>query len=238
MNNFVNPLYLFDNNLTSCKTIVTKTGTSVINKKAYNWLQLRETIFHPKGGGQLNDSGTIQGTPIAYVHKEIIDKSRFDQFEIFHCFASDSKINFSEGEEVDLIIDGSLRQLYSRMHTAGHLIASVTQTIFPFLSPFHGNHDPEDGYVKFKILPQNILDTEIIKNAIQTELGYQISSNLDVAIINLPSGLREVKIGNNSMPCGGTHVDCLKQIGVIEIKSISINNKEQTITIKYVVKEE
>jgi Ser-tRNA(Ala) deacylase AlaX len=65
----VNPLYMEQSSLLRHRAIVTKVGTSEINKKKHQWIQLNETIFHPKGGGQPCDEGTINDIKVAYVHK-------------------------------------------------------------------------------------------------------------------------------------------------------------------------
>lgn len=229
----VNPIYMQKQELFHMKAIVTETGTSEFNKKRYNWLQTDETIFHPKGGGQLSDAGTINGLPVDYVHKETPDKNRIDQFEILHCFSEDSPFNFKEGDEVELIIDAALRQLYSRMHSAGHLLADTIQEIFTIFVPYHGNHDPENGYVKFKVPSETSVNKEEIIEKALPILNRKISEDLPVKITTIPTGLRAILIGKSVMPCGGTHVKCLREIGNIIIKDISHNKKENTLTIKY-----
>lgn len=47
----VNPLYMEQSDLLKHKAVVTKIGAGEINKKKYRWIQLNETIFHPKRGG-------------------------------------------------------------------------------------------------------------------------------------------------------------------------------------------
>jgi alanyl-tRNA synthetase len=233
----VKPLYMEQASLFTCKAIIKKIGSSEINKKKFQWIQLDQTIFHPKGGGQLHDEGTIGGVQVSFVHKDIFDKSRLDQFEILHCFDENQALSFKEGDEVELIVDASKRMLYSKMHTAGHLLAETTNSIFPDLEGYHGNHDPKDGYVKFKMLkPEISHDKQDIINKVQPCLDARIEQGCRVSVLQLESGLRAIQIGSSSpMPCGGTHIENLKEIGAVEVTDLSINKKDAVITIKYKV---
>lgn len=60
----VRALYMENQSLFRHRAIVTKVGAGTLNKKAYKWVELNETIFHPKGGGQLSDEGTINGIKV------------------------------------------------------------------------------------------------------------------------------------------------------------------------------
>lgn len=227
------PLYMDRQDLLKHKAIVTKIGMGEINKRRYKWVQLNETIFHPRGGGQPSDEGTINGIKVIYVHKMSFDKNRFDQFEILHCFDETAELKFQEGDKVELNVDESKRTLYSKMHTAGHVLAETVKEIFPELEGFHGNHDPKDGYVKFKMLKEMSYGKEEIIHKVQPKLQSNLNQNLLVSVTKLPSGMRAIQIGKNAMPCGGTHVHSLKEIGQAEITDVSMNKKEKTITIKY-----
>lgn len=216
------------------KAVITKVGKHEINKKLYRWIQLSETIFHPKGGGQPADEGIINGVKVAYVHKDFVDKARLDQFEILHCFEQDQPFNFKVGDEVELLIDAATRQLHSRLHTAGHVLAEAVNKSFPELEGYQGNHYPNNSYVKFKIRsPLQTEDKATIKQKAEAEFnnwidqGIQVYDKLDL------SGLRSVKVFQTWSPCGGTHVKSLKEIGHMEIADFSINKKEGTVTIKY-----
>lgn len=208
-------------------------GTSEINKKNYKWVQLNETIFHPKGGGQLSDEGTISGVQVAYVHKVPLNKNDINQFEILHCFNGQETLPFKEGNRVELLINPSMRILYSQMHTAGHVLAGVVNEIFPSLEGHHGNHDPKDGYVKFKMLSEISSSKEEILQKTQAALHSKLDTDLPVLITSLPSGMRAIQIGAQIMGCGGTHVHHLKELPLVEITDVSINKKENTVTIKY-----
>lgn len=214
--------------------VITKVGAGEINKKNYKWVQLNETIFHPKGGGQPSDEGMINGVKVAYVYKEFFDKNHLDKFEIYHCFEVDQLFNFKVGDEVELLIDTSIRLLHSRLHTAGHVLAEAVNMCFPELEGYQGNHYPSNSYVKFKILaPMSVENKEDIKQKVQEKFNYWIGQNIEVADLLEPSGIRIVKVFENWSPCGGTHVKSLKEIGPMEISDLSINKKEGTVTIKY-----
>jgi alanyl-tRNA synthetase len=215
-------------------SVITKVGAGEINKKTYHWVQLAETIFHPKGGGQPSDEGTIGGVKVAYVHKDFLDKNQLDKFEIYHCFEKDQPFNFKIGDQVELLVDSSVRLLHSRLHTAGHVLAESVNTCFPELEGYQGNHYPNNSYVKFKIHASlSTKSKEEIKQKAEAEFSSWIDQNLEVAGILEPSGIRTVKVYKNWSPCGGTHVKSLKEIGRMKISDVSINKKEGIVTIKY-----
>jgi len=229
----VRALYMEDSR-SKLTSVITKVGLSEINMKCYKWLQLDKTIFHPKGGGQLADEGTIGGIKVAYVHKEFFDKKHLDKFEIYHCFEADQPFNFVVGDEVELLVDASTRLLHSRLHTAGHVLAEAVNKCFPELEGHQGNHYLNNSYVKFKIrAPMPVESKEHIKQKTEAVFNSWIDQNLEVADLLEPSGIRIVKVFENWSPCGGTHVKNLKEIGRMKISDLSINKKEGTVTIKY-----
>lgn len=214
--------------------VITKISVGEINKKNYKWMQLNETIFHPKGGGQPSDEGMINGVRIACVHKELLDKNHLDKFEIYHCFEAGQSLNFKVGDEVELLVDESIRLLHSRLHTAGHVLAEAVNKCFPELEGFQGNHYPNNSYVKFKIRdPMSVESKENIKKKAEAQFNSWIDQNLEVAYLLESSGIRLVKVFESWSPCGGTHVKSLKEIGQMGISDLSINKKEGTLTIKY-----
>ena len=227
----VHALYMEDARLKHI-SMITKVGAGEFNKKTYHWVQLAETIFHPKGGGQPSDEGTIGGAKVAYVHKEFSDKNQLDKFEIYHCFEKDQ--HFQVGDQVELLVNSSVRLLHSRLHTAGHVLAESVNKCFPEFEGYQGNHYPNNSYVKFKIhAPLSTESKEEIKQKAEAEFSSWIDQNLEVAGILEPSGIRTVKVYKNWSPCGGTHVKSLKDIGRMEISDVSINKKECIVTIKY-----
>lgn len=212
--------------------VISRVGSGVFNKKTYNWVQLDETIFHPKGGGQPSDEGMIGGIKVAFVHKNFYDKNHLDKFEIFHCFEMDQPFNFNVGDEVELKVNAPIRLLHSRLHTAGHVLAEAVNMHFPELEGYQGNHYPNNCYVKFK-MPADMMVEDSIKQRVEAEINSWIDQNLEVDVVLEPSGVRKVKVYKNWSPCGGTHVKSLKEVIRMEITEISKNKKEGVVTIKY-----
>ena len=227
------PLYMQDPTLFTCEPTITKVGYSEINKKKYRWIQLDATVFHPKGGGQPSDTGKIGGIDVLYVHKELLDKNRLDLFEIYHCFDEKEELSFKEGDVVTLSIDETKRRLHSRMHTAGHLLAEVIKELFPQLDPYHGNHDPDNGYVKFKMLSAFSHEKEEVIRTASMEVQTWIQENHLVSIVPLENGVRGIQIRDRVMACGGTHVLSLGEIEKMSLTDLLINNKENSVTVKY-----
>lgn len=221
-------LYMENPSLLSLEATVTEVSHGFINDKNYWCIKLDQTIFHPKGGGQLADHGTIDSIPVSYVHKELPDKNRLDQFSVLHCF--EEKPSFQKGDLVHLQVDEKTRLLHARLHTAGHLVAEATHSLFPSLTAIQGNHYPQDSYVRFKGV--DAISSHDAKKIEETICEW-IEQDLTVLHQILPNGLHAVKITDAFAPCGGTHVGSLKEVGLIEITAISVNTKEGKVTVKY-----
>lgn len=72
-------------------------------------VELDSTLFHPQGGGQPSDSGTINGVPVLRV------ENRGDL--VIHLLAQPVATG-----PVTLVVDDTLRHRHTRWHSAGHLI--------------------------------------------------------------------------------------------------------------------
>ena len=228
----VRALYMENPDLFRHKAIVTKVGSGTLNKKAYKWVELNETIFHPLKV-EVNlvmkaQSSMESKSPMCiknFLIKTILIGSRF-----CICFDETEEVPFEEGDEVELVVDASKRGLYSRMHTAGHVLAETVREEFPQLEPYHGNHNPKDGYVKFKMLTEFNFTKEEIMDRVQPKLNANLAQQLDVSITQLPSGMRAIQIGTYIMSCGGTHVRHLNEIGgvmILDLCPINIKRKDR-----------
>lgn len=190
-----------------------------------------ETIFHPKGGGQPSDQGTVNGVPLVVANK---DGDAFD-FDVTHVFSADS-IELKVGDEVSLKVDQATRIRNSKLHTAGHLIANYANILFgleydkchlyPLIAIYLVFNAPEN----FKLsAAQQKVDLEAACNGV-------IKKDLPIMEIE-PEGehLRQVKIGDlKPFPCGGTHTKTLAELCGVSISKIAKQKNQIKITFDVV----
>lgn len=104
-------LYLGDSYLRECESTVTKVNDS-------KYVILDQTVFYPKSGGQLNDTGVLERGDetfnVTYVGKY--------SGEISHEI---DRQGLNAGDRVRCIIDWDRRYKMMRSHTAAHVLISV-----------------------------------------------------------------------------------------------------------------
>jgi Ser-tRNA(Ala) deacylase AlaX len=221
-------------------------------------LTTTETIFHPQGGGQPSDEGTItifdsdesiNGTHTA--PKLEMRSARHDAVNpglVLHLvrFTSGQEvIDITPGADVELAVDGEKRLLYSRLHTAGHVLGgAVRHTVgdkVPNFDELKASHFPDSASCEF----QGSIGGEH-KEAFQAKVNEYVKEAFPVKVEfwkeadfereglsrlipeNHPmrngddSILRVVRIGGVDVyPCGGTHVETTDLCGDVTVKKIS-----------------
>ena len=178
-----------------------------------------KTIFHPQGGGQPADEGHLEKDSKHYVITKLAaPRDPYEEpYIIRHYY--EGKGNFVRGEKVLQLIDMKKRLLYSRLHSAGHLLEDTVKQIFPTLKGIRGNHFPNgQAFVVFTgEIPLDIKDSQEKISSLINEL---VKKNFTIKI-EYNGQVRKVKIGNfSSHPCGGTHVKNTSEIGEIIIRNI------------------
>ncbi len=191
----------------SCETTVTATGTD----DAGTWVCTAKTVFHPQGGGQKSDRGTIAGVLVAkVVHRN---------GEVFHYL--DRPSAFAVGQPVTLEIDRAWRHLHSRWHNAGHLLAALLESLFPDLKAVAGHHWPGEGRI------EAVGDTFPNPGEVQTKLDQAvqeaIAQNLPVKIAGDAFHSRAIQIADYApVPCGGTHPKGTGELGVVRVRGVKV----------------
>lgn len=241
------------NTLAEPNRLLFKTGTdedSIVVTK--------ETIFHPQGGGQPSDVGSIKlstsssSTPTSSGATLAVSAVRMDAVndgQVLHLgrFESADQV-FDVGDTVTQSIDIEKRLLYSRLHTAGHVLgAAVRHLLEEKIEGFDelkASHYPDAAACEF----QGLIDgkwkapiQEKLDNYVQAAMPVEIDfwdedefrkNGLERLIPNNDGGVklapgekyRVVKIvGAEVYPCGGTHVDTTDQCGKVGVKKISRN---------------
>jgi len=222
-----NLLYLIDPSLHEVEGSILSSGSD--DNGAY--VVLDQTPAYVQGGGQESDTGQL----IAGEHSfSFLKVKRVDE-QIRHYLYSPLPSALLDAT-MTISIDAENRFLNSKLHSAGHLIASLVQEQFPDLIPIKGHHYKEGSYVEFsgavpevpqlmQIILQPMIDVEIKGNNCISihELERTELANLPV---QLPSHAQQEKIRHvtidtyQSMPCGGTHLSTLAEIGTLKIQKI------------------
>ncbi|MFW1801873.1 alanyl-tRNA editing protein [Acinetobacter nematophilus] len=188
-----------------------------LNQDGLFSVRLEQTPFHPQGGGQPSDLGTINDVDVVHVVQQDGDIIHYCQREIAlgQAFA---QVALRE------------RQFYSRLHSAGHLIGHIMQGFG--WHPVKAQHWPEDAKVQFA---QSENSQDIDQIHLQDMCQRYIRSDFPRITQQNDQGYREVGFGDlPAFPCGGTHVQSLSDIGQIEITAYKIKKGKLTVAYKVI----
>ncbi|NJE10546.1 alanyl-tRNA editing protein [Thermococcus sp. MAR1] len=184
-----------------------------------NALLLDQTIFYPTGGGQPHDRGTINGVEVLDVHK--------DGENVWHVVAEPEKFNL--GQEVELKLDWDYRYRLMRIHSAMHLLEHVLNEVLPGEWELYGSGmSVEKG--RYDILyPENVNKW---KNEIIETFNRLVDEGGEMRIWwegeTRYTRIRDFEI----IPCGGTHVRDIKEIGHLKkFKRSSLGRGKQRLEI-------
>ena len=172
-------------------------------------------------------------------------------------FVGPESSRFQSNETVTQDVDGEKRLLYSRLHTAGHVLGAAVRHLLEHqvdnFDELKASHFPDSAACEF----QGLIDGKH-KTSIQERLNEYVSRGVPVEVdfwseddfrreglerlipdrSLLPPGedkFRVVKIvGLETYPCGGTHVDDSSQCGDVAVKKISRSkgNSRVSYTLK------
>ncbi|KAJ6011744.1 hypothetical protein N7522_002099 [Penicillium canescens] len=213
-----------------------------------------KTIFHPQGGGQPSDIGVIKGPVSTFTVTAVRMDANGQVLHLGHF--GDSSSLFKDGEAVEQAIDVEKRLLYSRLHTAGHVLGSAVRHLLEKeienFDELKASHFPDSAACEFKgsiegkwkdPIQQRLDEYVAAKMPVQIEWWDEDdfrSRGLERLIPDrslVPAGekSRVVNIvGAEVYPCGGTHVDTTDLCGPVTVKKIS--RKTGNSRVSYVVK--
>lgn len=202
---------------------------------------LDQTAFHPQGGGQPSDHGVI----------------RNDHFEanIVHVAQHGDQIrHYIEpivteplvAQKMYGVVDQKRRLINARYHTAGHLLSNIVEILNPKLKVMKGHSFPGEAYVE--IQGNEAIDVETLQNRIGQVIARDDKTTIfeidpkefEEQFYKLPYSIpdnkkfRVMQIGDfPPVPCGGTHVSSVGEIGLIRINKIK--NKNSILRVSYEV---
>ena len=207
-------------------------------------IMLDRTIFYPQGGGQPYDQGYIRSASGIFRVEEV----RFVEGVVWHIGALESG-GFLPGETVLCQVDGQRRTLHACLHSGGHVIDLAIQQMSVHWTPGKGYHFPQGPYIEYTGNIEDAGDIELFKKKLE-EAANKIIEQGDSVTIQfmekekmhevckfvpefLPPGkpARVVMYGAAGIPCGGTHVNNLRQIGHLTVRKIK--KEKDVIRISY-----
>lgn len=217
---------------------------------------LDKTILHPQGGGQPNDEGHLTDGKTTFKISSLATKDEV----IWHIGTFEPvDSNFSTGSIVTCHVDEVKRRLFARIHSAGHLLdMAMTMAGRTDLQPSKGYHFAEGAYVEYignveekdrkdlvdklnencaKIITQTPESMAVFKKMCSYEEANTLLEKAGGVPPYIPKGqsLRVLKLteGDAGCPCGGTHVQHVKDIAKIIVSKIT--KKGKNIQVKYEV---
>jgi Ser-tRNA(Ala) deacylase AlaX len=218
-----------------------------------------ETVFHPQGGGQPSDEGFMTWSPsgetaaestpesvasfqVKAARMDAINRSQVLHLGAFTTAAAASQLQ--PGDQVKQILDQEKRLLYSRLHTAGHVLGSAVRSLLeteiPGFDELKASHFPDSAACEFLgaiegkwKAPIQERVNEYLKRSMPVEIDFWTEDDfrregLERLIPDrslLPPGedkFRIVRIVDAEIyPCGGTHVLSTDLCGDTTVKKIS-----------------
>jgi Ser-tRNA(Ala) deacylase AlaX len=190
-----------------------------------SWAAVSPNIFHPKGGGQPSDEGTLNGAPVT--------PSRHEDGLVV--LSGPDLAPLEPGTAVDCAIDAALRRRHAALHTAGHVLGHLGEAR-GWTSTGH-SHFP--GQARLDFSPEGLeagLATpeqrEQVRSELQDAFDAVLARGGAVSAATDEAGHRTVTIdGVNSEPCGGTHVARLEDLAGVRVLELKI--KRGALKVRY-----
>lgn len=237
-------LYMQGFDVESC-TAVIETVTPTEDDR-YD-ITLDRTCFYARGGGQDWDMGTITHNSSVFT----VDEVRLDEHATVHHIGSFTNGTLKAGDNVECTVDHVRRAINSRLHSAGHVIDMAVDSLnlgwiagkgshYPHMSSveYTGEWDPEKAE-SLRAQIEKISNT-FIRTGGENQIEFMTPEEMHKICKHVPDNLPTNKPGriviykgDFGIPCGGTHVKNLEQVGQITITKLK--SKKGVIKVSYAV---
>ena len=189
-----------------------------------NAVVLDQTVFYGESGGQPGDTGTLNGV------KVLGTKVREGDKEILHVVEDASK--FSVGGDASGMLDWERRLRIMRTHTAMHLLSQLAETVGGKCQVAgSGMKEAGEGHVDIaaerRIAGESVPQLEAKCNE-AIKAGAEVKTFFD----GQRKDYRYVQIaGFAALPCGGTHVRDISQIGIVKLRRENVGKGKDRIIV-------
>jgi misacylated tRNA(Ala) deacylase len=202
-----------------------------------DYIVLDQSAFYPEGGGQPTDTGIIQwGDNIKKVNK-VLKKA-----VIKHVIEPPLP---EVGSEVSGALDWPRRHAHMRMHTAQHLISGMVYDMFNARTvgnQIHAEYSrvdfqpiafTDDMLAELEKTCNDLIDRKLAVTITERERA-DLDKELDAVRSNLdliPKSIKKLRIVSiedfDIIPCAGTHIRNLEEVGHIKITKKEGKGKEK-----------
>lgn len=199
-------------------------------------IQLDKTCFYPRGGGQDWDTGTM--TSNNGLAKFEVQEVRLDEKGIAHHIGIYQSGDMNVNDAVSCSVDVGRREVNTRLHSAGHVVdMAVDRLGLPWVAG-KGAHYPHMSFVEYdaeispeeaEVIQKDIqrIANDIIAKGSRNEIRFMPVSEMHTVCKHVPDTIptnkpaRVVLYGDTfGIPCGGTHVKDVHDIGRITISKV------------------
>lgn len=210
-------------------------------------ITLDQTPFYPRGGGQDWDMGLIKASDGEFVVEEV----RLDEQGTVRHIGHFSGKPFAVGASVHCFVEAERRRINTRLHSAGHMVdLAVDRLKLPWV-PVKGAHYPHMSFVEYQgeLTPEEAenvsqqirsITNEVITEGGENEIRFMPVGEMHTVCRHVPENIPANKParvviynGNFGVPCGGTHVKNLSEIGRMSITKVK--SKKGIIKVSYAV---
>lgn len=209
------------------------------------YIVLDQTILYAQGGGQPADHGVIKNDASVFMVTDV----RFKDGIVYH-YGEREGAPLSVGDKVVVEVDGERRQLHKRLHSAAHVLDMVVAEMNLPWVPGKGYHFPDGPYVEYAGSLDGF-NIEELKEKMEKRIHEIIASDLPTRTVfvskdemaqlcrfvpeHLPEGkpTRVVLYGQFGVPCGGTHVAHLSEIGSEAIRKVKV--EKGNVRVSYTI---
>ena len=200
---------------------------------------LDQTCFHPQGGGQPSDIGTISSGGVLFQVRMVSNEDgglvkHSGEFVLPDGELPDGEL-FAVGKTVHCTVDKRRRVVSTKLHSMGHLLDVAVDSLGfgERLVPGKGYHFEESPYVEYKISPGAVIspaELEALPTSLTAKVAELIAADIPTTVAmqtrqeaaascprmdlsGYPDTMRVVTLGGLGIPCGGTHVKSTLDLG-------------------------
>jgi Ser-tRNA(Ala) deacylase AlaX len=236
-------LYMQDFDIETCQAKVLSLAQC---EGEHTDLVLDQTSFYARGGGQDWDKGIISKADATFAVEEV----RLDEDGVVHHIGTVANGSFQIGDEVSCVVDHERRTINMRLHSAAHVIDMAIDQLgldwvgtkgqhYPHLSAieYSGTWEPEK--VESLRIAIETRANELIQKGSHNTIQFMPVEEMHTVCRHVPGNIpknkpgRVVLYGDFGVPCGGTHVRDIKQVGRLNIPKLK--EKKGIIRVSYTV---